>query len=282
MADVEEMENLDVATATDDAPDTGKKDKKNKKNKKKDKENEEKEGVFSKLLTLFIVLFIVLIWLAIFALLIKYDVGGFGSTVLRPLLKDVPVVSEILPEVSDDQIAEENGYPYKNLQEAMERINELERVLATEKGSNKGNANYLAQLKAEVERLKTFEENQLQFQAEKDKFDKEIVFGSKAPSTEEYKKYYELIDPENAAEIYRQIVEQNTLEKRYIEQAEMYKSMKPEEAATILNGMSGDLELVAKILLHMKTKEAGAILAKMDSNMAAKITKKISLMQSEG
>ena len=46
-----------------------------------------------------------------------------------------------------------------------------------------------------------------------------------------------------------------------------------------MNGMGGDLDLVAKILLHMKTKEAGAILAKMDANMAAKITKKISLIQ---
>jgi len=44
--------------------------------------------------------------------------------------------------------------------------------------------------------------------------------------------------------------------------------------------MGGDLDLVANILLHMKTKEAGAILAKMDANMAAKITKKISIMQS--
>ena len=75
------------------------------------------------------------------------------------------------------------------------------------------------------------------------------------------------------------MVEQKELERKLIEQAEMYKSMKPEEAANILNGMGGDLDLVSQILLHMKTKEAGAILAKMDANMAAKITKKISLIQ---
>lgn len=274
MADIDEMDELDNL---DEVEDSGQS-----KGKKKDKKkkSEEKEGIFSRILTIIIVLFIVAIWFAIFALLIKYDVGGFGSTVLRPMLKDIPGINQILPDIPDEQAAEENNYPYKNLPEAMDRISELEAELAAANGTKKGNANYLAQLEAEVARLKTFEENQLQFQKEKDKFDKEVVFNDKAPDPEEYKKYYESIDPDNAAEIYRQVVEQQDTEKKLIEQAEMYKNMKPEEAAAILNGMGGDLDLVANILLHMKTKDAGAILAKMDTNMAAKITKKISIMQS--
>lgn len=274
MADIDEMNELDNL---DEVEDSGQS-----KGKKKDKKkkSEEKEGIFSRILTIIIVLFIVAIWLAIFALLIKYDVGGFGSTVLRPMLKDIPGINQILPDIPDEQAAEENNYPYKNLPEAMDRISELEAELAAANGTKKGNANYLAQLEAEVARLKTFEENQLQFQKEKDKFDKEVVFNDKAPDPEEYKKYYESIDPDNAAEIYRQVVEQQDTEKKLVEQAEMYKNMKPEEAAAILNGMGGDLDLVANILLHMKTKDAGAILAKMDTNMAAKITKKISIMQS--
>ena len=274
MADIDEMDELDNL---DEVEDSGQSKEKKKDKKKK---SEEKEGIFSRILTIIIVLFIVAIWLAIFALLIKYDVGGFGSTVLRPMLKDIPGINQILPDIPDEQAAEENNYPYKNLPEAMDRISELEADLAAANGTKKGNANYLAQLEAEVARLKTFEENQLQFQKEKDKFDKEVVFNDKAPDPEEYKKYYESIDPDNAAEIYRQVVEQQDTEKKLIEQAEMYKNMKPEEAAAILNGMGGDLDLVANILLHMKTKDAGAILAKMDTNMAAKITKKISIMQS--
>ena len=275
-ADMDEMDDLDnMDEAIEESQPKGKKNKKTKGGEK----GEEKEGILSRILTFIIVLFIVAIWLGIFAFLIKYDVGGFGSTVLRPILKDIPGVNEILPDIPDEQVAEEKNYPYKNLPEAMDRIRELESALAAANGSRKGDANYLAQLEAEVARLKTFEENQLQFQAEKDKFDKEVVFNDKAPDTEEYKKYYESISPDNAAEIYRQVVEQKELERKLIEQAEMYKSMKPEEAANILNGMGGDLDLVSQILLHMKTKEAGAILAKMDANMAAKITKKISLIQ---
>ena len=274
MADFENVADMDDF---EEEPD----DKKKKKRGKKDKadKGEEKDGVLSRILTFLIVIFIIAIWLAIFAFLIKYDVGGFGSNVLRPLLKNVPVVSDILPEVSDEQLAKENSYPYRNLTEAMERINALEAELKETKGANTGNANYLAGLEAEVARLRTFEENQLQFQAEKDRFDREVVFNDKAPDIEEYKKFYEGIAPDNAAEIYRQVVEQQQVNKKIVEQAEMFKNMEPAKAAAILGGMSGDLDLVSKILLNMKTSEAGAILAEMDSNMAAKVTKKISLIQ---
>ena len=69
---------------------------------------------------------IIIIWLVIFALLIKMDVGGIG-TMLRPVLKNVPVVSNILPEMSDEELMEETGYKYKSLAEAIERIKELEK-----------------------------------------------------------------------------------------------------------------------------------------------------------
>ena len=70
-------------------------------------DSEEKGG--NRIVTVLIAVLIVLIWLAIFALLVKFDVGGFGSGVLRPILKDVPVINKILPDVSDELLAEENG-----------------------------------------------------------------------------------------------------------------------------------------------------------------------------
>ena len=167
MADIDDMDDLD---RTDDNGETGQSDgksgKKDKKKKGKEK-GEEKEGIFSRILTVIIVLFIVAIWLAIFAFLIKYDVGGFGSTVLRPILKDIPGVNEILPDIPDEQAAEENNYPYRNLPEAMDRIRQLEAELAAANGGRKGDANYLAQLEAEVERLKTFEETSFNFRLKK-------------------------------------------------------------------------------------------------------------------
>ena len=65
---------------------------------KKDKNNENMEekgeGIGSKIGTVVLIIIIVAVWLAIFALLVKMDVGGMG-TKLRPLIKDVPVLNLI-------------------------------------------------------------------------------------------------------------------------------------------------------------------------------------------
>ena len=53
------------------------------------KQKKEKSGGMKGTGVLIIIL-IIISWLSIMALLIKCDVGGFGSGVLRPVLKDVP------------------------------------------------------------------------------------------------------------------------------------------------------------------------------------------------
>ena len=92
-------------------------EKKAAKNMETDLENtEEEEGSSSKLAVALVTLVIIIVWLAILALLIKWDVGGFGSTVMRPLLKDIPYVNRILPD-SEDDLSTEEDYPYKNMDE---------------------------------------------------------------------------------------------------------------------------------------------------------------------
>ena len=94
-------------------------EKKAAKNMETDLENtEEEEGGSSKLAVALVTLVIIIVWLAILALLIKWDVGGFGSTVMRPLLKDIPYVNRILPD-SEDDLSTEEDYPYKNMDEAV-------------------------------------------------------------------------------------------------------------------------------------------------------------------
>ena len=79
---------------------------------KKDKDNSVNNGddsAGSKLVTALIVLVIVLIWLFIFGVLIKLNVGNFGSDVLYPVLKDVPVLNWVLPEVDGEDRAQNSG-----------------------------------------------------------------------------------------------------------------------------------------------------------------------------
>jgi flagellar motility protein MotE (MotC chaperone) len=241
--------------------------------KEKAGDSEKREG--SKVLTILISLLIVIIWIAIFSILIKLDIGGFGSGVLRPILKDVPLVNRILPEVGDAQIAEENNYQYKTLEEAMERINELEQMIADMDQTGRDDSDQVAELQAEVERLKTFEDNQVAFEERVKEFEKNVVFNDAAPDIEEYKKYYEQINPTNAEEIYRQVIEQLEYSDAIKEKAEIYRKMDPEAAARILSTMTADVEAVAEILLSMKPGESAAILAEMDNVVAAKITKKM-------
>ena len=66
-------------------------------------QEEGQETVLGKIGVVFATLLIIAIWLGILALLVRLDVGGFGSTVLYPILKDVPYVNRILPEVKQSE-----------------------------------------------------------------------------------------------------------------------------------------------------------------------------------
>ena len=172
-------------------------------------DEEEKDGKKNgKMMTSIVALFIVLIWVAIFALLIKLDVGGFGSSVMYPVLKNVPVLNKILPKNAGEEISSQSGDTYSTLQDAIDRINELENEISLYKSNADDNAETISNLQAELSRLKAYEENQSNYEQLKKKFDNEVVFTNNAPDIQEYKTWYEQMDPDNAAEIYRQVVEQ--------------------------------------------------------------------------
>ena len=241
---------------------------------KKDKtgENmEEKgEGIGSKIGTIVLIIIIVVVWLAIFALLIKMDVGGMG-TKLRPLIKDVPVLNMILPEVDDETLISEKNYPYKNIDEAVEVIKRLETELDEMKNNADASAKRIIELQNEVARLKKFEDDQAAFEERVKRFDEQVVFNSNAPNIEEYKKFYEEINPENAEEIYRQVIEQLAYDNMIKEKADLIKNMKPAQAASALEEMTADLEYTCKILLSMKPTEATPIMDKMDPLFVARL-----------
>ncbi len=223
---------------------------------------------------LLIVILIVLIWIAILGLLIKLDIGGFGSSVLRPILKDVPVINKILPEPTE---MEEYMGEFDNLPDALaeiERLNkEIDRLKAeAAKGGDEENEEIKA-LKEEIVRLRTFEDSQVEFQKLKTEFYEEVVFSDKAPEIEQYKAYYEEIDPDNAEYLYKQVVQQIETDKIMDEYVKAYSEMKPKQAAAIFDQMGDNLDLVAKILGHMDTNPRAKILQAMDKDIASRLTK---------
>ncbi len=233
---------------------------------------EEEESAGSKIAVVIATIVFILIWLAILALIIKMDIGGFGSTVLQPILKDVPYINKILPESAEETVADAQ-YPYTTLNDAIDRIKELEIELSNVQSKSDGNSDYVAQLEAEVTRLKEFENEQSAFEEEKTKFYKDVVFNEKAPDISEYRTYYESIDPANAEVLYKQVVQQQEADAEILEYAKTYAEMKPKQAAAIMEKMQDNLKLVVKILSNMGTEERGKILSAMDAEVAARITK---------
>ncbi len=219
---------------------------------------------------------IVLIWIAILCLVVKLDLGGFGSNVLTPVLKNVPVLNLILPKSSEVEVTEEESEAYggySSLQEAVDYIKELELELERAKSAGTDSSDEVVQLKAEVERLKTFEDSQVEFQRIKTQFYEEVVYADKGPGIEEYKKYYESMDPATAEYLYKQVVTQVEESDEVKNYAQAYSEMKPKEAAKIFEAMTDNLDLAARILNVMEPADRGKILGVMNADIAAKLTK---------
>ncbi len=243
------------------------------------KNNREQESAGSKLVTTLIAIIIIIIWLAVFAFLIKMDVGGIGSKVLYPVLKDVPVVNKILPEASEEQQASEGNYKYTTLKAANARIQELEGQLASESGTTTANSDYIKELENQVRDLQKYKDNEDAFNKRVADFDEKVVFAENAPDISEYRSYYESINPETAEKIYQKVVEAERYSEKAKELATMYANMEPASAAQALSEMKENLDLVCDILENMGEKKAAAVLQEMDSVYAAQLTRKISAVK---
>ena len=105
--------------------------------------------------TIVITFFIVLIWLAIMALLIKFNVGNFGSDIMAPLIKDIPVINAILPKEARNDVDAKIDEPIdfstegseaggiQTIEEAnayIKRLENLENIANTTKGVDKSYA----------------------------------------------------------------------------------------------------------------------------------------------
>lgn len=219
---------------------------------------------------------IVCIWLLILCVLIKLDVGGFGSSVLTPVLKDVPVVNKILPSekpLLPGEEEEDEYAGYSTLKEAVEQIKVLELQLEQAGMKADGLVEENGKLREEVTRLKTFEASQVEFERIKTEFYEEVIYADKGPGVEEYQKYYESMDPATAEFLYKQVVAQLEESKEIQDYAQAYSEMKPKQAAGIFEKMTNNLKLAARILKEMAPEDRGDILGVMDPEIAAKLTK---------
>ena len=269
----------------------------------------ETEDVGSGFATFIITVLIILMWLAIMALLVKLDVGGFGSQVLAPVIGGVPGLNKILPESALQQLQqEENGEQQAVVNESDDGtmteiilpgfgsseeegvsgntdqgaggagsayIRQLENELAEAQQRNNEYAQMIAEQQAEVNRLQPFEEEQRQFEEVKADFYEQVIYAENGPGPEEYMKYYEGIDPELAAELYQEAVKSYMDTEEVRKYAQTYASMKAKKAAGIMEDLvnnKGDAELAARILNQMSADDRGKVLGAMEAEPAGVLT----------
>lgn len=233
-------------------------------------EDEESNG----LLTFGATILIVALWLAVICIIVKLDIGGFGSNVLTPILKDVPVINKILPGTQLTETTDSENYGgYTSLKDAVEQIKVLERELEKAQTESSSKDEEITTLKAEVVRLKEFEEKQVEFQRIRTEFYEEVVYSDKGPGAEAFQKYYEAMDPTTAEYIYKQVVTQIEESQEIQDFAAAYSAMKPKQAAAIFEAMTDNLDIAARILKVMSAEDRGAILGAMNSDVAARLTK---------
>lgn len=243
-------------------------------NVKQAKVNKTEKKKNSRFISVSILLLILFFWLLIFALLVKLDVGGFGTT-LRPALKDIPIVNKVLPKITDEELALEKNYPYSSLSEAMDKINELEKTIEEAEIKNIEYEDNIVKLEEELAALSDLKENNDEFKKRVLEFDRNIVFGDEAPDIEEYKTYYESINPDNAEIIYRQVIFEVKASQEIQEKVDIYSQMDPKAAAAIFETLSHDTDLLLLILSNMNKSSASEILSEMNPDLAGTLTKKL-------
>ncbi len=234
--------------------------------------------------TIVITFLIILIWLAIMGVLIKLDVGGFGSDILAPIIKDVPYLNLILPDsvlkeleteaVTDVSNTESSASGIDSLEAANAYIKRLEQALQSEMEQNSSYASTIERLQTEVSRLEPFEKQQKDFYEERAAFYASVVYGDYAPDAAAYASYYAMIDPETAKKIYEQVAAKEIEDEAIKAFVTTYSGMKAKTAAAVFDQMVSEnqMELVSRILAQMSTENRSNILAAMEKSNAAKLT----------
>ncbi len=236
-------------------------------------ESDEEGGGF---VTFIATVFIVLLWLVVAIVMIKIDVGGFGSSVLAPVLKDVPVINKILPSSAVSETLDPQMYGgYTNLQDAVNRIYALETELDAVKNASVTKDDRITALEAEVTRLSEFETMQVDFQRIRNEFYEEVIYAENGPGAEEYVKYYESMDPTTAEYLYKQVIQELQVSQEIQDYVNAYSNMKPKQAAALFEQMTDTegIQLAARILGAMNAEDRAAIFNEMDKEVAARITK---------
>ena len=210
---------------------------------------------------------ILLAVIAAVAAVLAFNVFGFRSRYVIPLLERVPIVRNLLPPADAAGHGEAQTLSSAEL---YARINDLTGQLLQSQRSVQSLIDGNDALRAENARLKAFEEQQEQFKSDKAEFDRLIAMRD----PQAYADFYAQVSPDNAETLYSEAVglaRQSVEARQY---AKLIAGMDSSAAAAALEALiPTDIDLVVGVLRNMESASASAILDGMQTKNAAVVAK---------
>ncbi|PYG89822.1 hypothetical protein LY28_00419 [Ruminiclostridium sufflavum DSM 19573] len=261
------------------------------KNKASDK-NDVKSSLPFYIISIFTaLLLVVLIIGSVFFFAIKSNVNGIADS-MGDTLAGIPVLRLALPERPDiedekNMTEEEVRAKYSGLRNDKEELdkqvsdltNQVEQLnkQLTAKDSGSG---LLQQQNDEMEK-----EN-LKLTADNESLRKDFENISDAIAkgdTAAFKTYYEKIDSETAAKLYKEILQDEKISDDVKKYCSIYEEMDAGAVASIMEQMgSGKMTLIVEILKNLNKKTSGEILAEMTPSFAAKVSEQLAKIYNVG
>ncbi len=214
---------------------------------------------------IFIILTVLIILSAILAA-IYLDLFGIRSNLLNDTLEKIPVINNIMPPTGESNTS-------KTKEELELEVSNLTSTLLSNANKIEELESKLLESQNEIIRLKAFEDEKLDFMADKEAFD--IMVASENPDA--YISFYEEIYPETAEEVYRNLKVSQLSEQELKNYIARFENMKAGNASNILSEMIyTDLDIVIMILENLSNTHSASILEAFDPIDAATVVKRMS------
>jgi len=212
---------------------------------------------------------VVLAVVAVIVLFVKLDIGKISSKYIAPKIENIPIINKILPKTKQG----DGLYDSQSKKQLIDIISGSETELEIAQMEIEDHLDRISDLEKKIKDLEVFEDEYLKFKEEKQIFDDYIGNMEK----EEFIKFYEQMNPENAQTIYAELVKVQQMTKEQRKYSALISEMDETSAAKVLENLfQTDMDIILSILSNMDTESASAILGEMDSKIASMVVKQLS------
>ncbi|HHX59583.1 MAG TPA: hypothetical protein GX707_02420 [Epulopiscium sp.] len=212
---------------------------------------------------------VVLAVVAVIVLFVKLDIGKISSKYIAPKIENIPFINKILPNTKQG----DGLYDSQSKKQLIDIISGSETELEIAQMEIEDHLDRISDLEKKIKDLEVFEDEYLKFKEEKQIFDDYIGNMEK----EEFIKFYEQMNPENAQTIYAELVKVQQMTKEQRKYSALISEMDETSAAKVLENLfQTDMDIILSILSNMDTESASAILGEMDSKIASMVVKQLS------